>query len=175
MCKIRRRKKGICQIQDECNTKWPDTPHSITRRQSAEGENKRKTEKSIFLAISREKVFVQVWPQSWKSHLRFFSALFTGIVHHLRKRKPPAEKWFLFTNPNYRETSRLVYYFSLLRVGSIAVVTTMWQHYAVIYIAVGLLLTFIVVFRRLRFNKLASLKATLVWNYDDWRTDVGEL
>jgi len=33
------------------------------------------------------------------------------------------------------------------RVGSIAVLTTMWQHYAVIYIGVGLLLTFIVVFR----------------------------
>ena len=46
------------------------------------------------------------------------------------------------------EKKKIVSDFSLPRVGSIAVVTTMWQHYAVIYIAVGLLLTFIVVFRR---------------------------
>ena len=49
--------------------------------------------------------------------------------------------------------------FSLHRVGSIAVATTMWQHYAVIYIAVGLLLTFIVVFRRLKFDQ-----KNIVWS-----------
>ena len=51
----------------------------------------------------------------------------------------------------------------------------MWQHYAVIYIAVGLLLTFIVVFRRLKFSKLHSgltSDFTFSTNYLGAATDV---
>ena len=53
-----KRGKIIVKIQDECNTKRSHTPHSITGRQSAEGENQNKENLFLILGISRGKLFL---------------------------------------------------------------------------------------------------------------------
>ena len=70
-------RKEILQSQDQCNTKWPDTPHSITGGQSVEGENQKKEKSLLILAASQGKGLCA----SLATILKISPAFFLSLVH----------------------------------------------------------------------------------------------